>query len=71
MEDFTARADIIGGFLKAVAAQDKNLVKSPPDDSIKSLATTIAANLLARTGEIISPAELIARARAGEDFLPV
>jgi predicted dehydrogenase len=71
MEGFTVHTDIIGGFLKAVAAKDKNLVKSPPADSIKSLATTIAANLSAKIGETVSPAELISRAREGEDFLPV
>lgn len=68
MKGFTARADIIGDFVKAVASGDKSLIKSPPSDSVLSLATTIAANLSATTGEIVSPADLIARARAGEEL---
>lgn len=68
MKGFTARADIIGDFVRAVSRGDKNLIKSPPVDSINSLATTVAANLSAKTGEIISPTDLIARARAGEEL---
>lgn len=68
MEDFTAQSDIMGDFVKAVAIRDRSFVKSPPADSVKSLATTIAANLSAKTGEIVSPADLINRARAGEEL---
>ena len=65
---FTVQSDIIGDFVKAVATQDRSLVKSPPADSVKSLATTIAANLSAKTGEIVSLTELMDRARSGEEL---
>lgn len=68
MDAFTAQSDIIGDFVRAVETGDRSFVKAPPADSIKSLATTIAANLSAQTGELIAPADLIARARAGEDI---
>ena len=68
MEAFTAQSDIMGDFVKAVQSGDRSFIKSPPADSIKSLATTIAANLSAQTGDLISPEALIARARAGEDI---
>ena len=67
MEGFTAQSDIMGNFVKAVATQDRALVKSPPADSVKSLATTTAANLSAKTGQIVSPDELIRRAGEGEE----
>ncbi|NLK09214.1 MAG: Gfo/Idh/MocA family oxidoreductase [Firmicutes bacterium] len=68
---FTAGADIIGNFIKAVQTGDRDLIKSPPSDSIKTLAATIGANLSAQTGDLISPEELIARASAGENIAAV
>lgn len=66
-EGFTVTTDIIGDFVTAVATGDRSLIKSPPGDAINSLAATIAANLSAQTGQIISTDELIERARSGEE----
>jgi len=67
-EGFTAECDIMGDFVRSVLDGDEGFVKSPPADSIKSLATTIAANLSTEVGEIVSPRDLIARARSGEEL---
>lgn len=67
-EGFTVTTDIIGDFVTAVAREDRSLIKSPPEDAIHSLATTIASNLSAQTGEIVSPGKLIERARGGEEI---
>ncbi|NLK07541.1 MAG: Gfo/Idh/MocA family oxidoreductase [Firmicutes bacterium] len=66
MEGFTAQTDIIGNFLKAIETGDRSYIKSPPADSIKTLAATIGANISAQSGRLIRPADLIARAQAGE-----
>jgi predicted dehydrogenase len=64
--DFTAQADIHSDFI-AAARGNRDLAMAPPADALRSLATTIAANLSARTGEVVDPEALISRARDGED----